>query len=163
MDVARPYKFIGSLHRIVDRRTSCPNPSGISRGGGPAAWNRRRNLGHRRKIALHVQHLSFLYIVFGPAGNRRFLGSGRPRRDLGHRFRKIVLHAQQRLRPKSKSKEGFPSDPGRKRPKTPDFPKQITVRTLPRTPGGRGDKNKIKNVLKYHWACVCPSCVHLGF
>ncbi len=28
----------------------------------------------------------------------------------------------------------------------------MTVRTLPRTPGGRGDTHKIKRVLKYSWA-----------
>ena len=27
----------------------------------------------------------------------------------------------------------------------------MTVRTLPRTPGGRGDKNKSKSVLNYSW------------
>ncbi len=42
-------------------------------------------------------------------------------------------------------------DPGRNRPKTPECLRKMTVRTLPRTPRGRGDKSKIKSVLKYSW------------
>ncbi len=36
-----------------------------------------------------------------------------------------------------------------------DFLKEITIRTLPRTPRGERDKNKLKNVLKNSWA---PNC-----
>ncbi len=48
-----------------------------------------------------------------------------------------------------KIKIRFPSDPGRHRPNALDFPRKMTVWTLPRTPRGSGDKNKIKNVFKY--------------
>ena len=33
------------------------------------------------------------------------------------------------------------------RPKPTNFLRKMTVQTLPRTPGGRGDKNKLKSVL----------------
>ncbi len=45
------------------------------------------------------------------------------------------------------------TEPGR-RLKTYGFLKKMTVRTLPRTPRGRGAKGKQKNVLKYSW----PKC-----
>ncbi len=49
---------------------------------------------------------------------------------------------------KAKVKNRFPPDASRHRPQTLDLLWKMTVRTLPRTPGGRGDKNKIKNILK---------------
>ena len=52
---------------------------------------------------------------------------------------------------KGQTKKGSPPDPGRNRPKTPDLLRKMSVRTLPGPPGGRGDKNKIKSVLKYSW------------
>ncbi len=48
----------------------------------------------------------------------------------------------------------FPPDPGRNRPKALDLLRKMSVRTLPRTPGGTGNKNKIKSVLKYSWILV---------
>ncbi len=64
-------------------------------------WNRIRSQGFRRPpwapqgrtstdkigpgfILFSSQHASFLYMVFGPTGNRRLLGSGRPRRPGKH-------------------------------------------------------------------------------
>ncbi len=40
---------------------------------------------------------------------------------------------------------------GRDRPKTTDLLRKMAVWTVPRTPRGRGDRNKIKNVLKSSW------------
>ncbi len=50
-----------------------------------------------------------------------------------------------------KIKNRFPPDPGRNRPKTPDLLRNMSVRIPPDPPGGRGDKDKIKSVLKYGW------------
>ncbi len=40
----------------------------------------------------------------------------------------------------------YPPDPGQNRPKTSDFLKDMTVRTLPQDPQGGGAQNKIKNM-----------------
>ncbi len=54
------------------------------------------------------------------------------------------------LRAKIKIKTHYSPDPGRDRPKTSHFLKDMIVRTLPRDPpGGEGTKNKIKNRLKH--------------
>ncbi len=63
---------------------------------------------------------------------------------LGTRLRPSCAQGQ-----KQKQNIGFPPDPGRNRPNTPDLLRNMTDRTLPRTLKGR---NKIKRVLKYSWA-----------
>ncbi len=40
----------------------------------------------------------------------------------------------------------YPPDPGRNRPTIIDFLRKMIIRTLPRTPRGRGDKNKLNSV-----------------
>ncbi len=50
---------------------------------------------------------------------------------------------QLRLGPKYKLNKYYTPDPGRNWPKTIDLLRNVTVRTLPRTPGGGGkDKNE---------------------
>ncbi len=54
------------------------------------------------------------------------------------------------LRANNKIKNPLPPDPGRDRPKTPVFLREMTVRTLPGTPrGAEGAKSKILNRLKH--------------
>ncbi len=58
------------------------------------------------------------------------------------------------LKVNMKMKTRLPPGSGPKSPKIIDFLSKLTVRTLPRTPRGEGDKNKLKNVLKYSWASL---------
>ncbi len=62
-------------------------------------------------------------------------------------FRDYVILAALRADMNIKSK--YPPDPGRNRPKTNDFLRNMSVRTLPPPgpPVGVGAKNKIKHVL----------------
>ncbi len=95
-------------------------------------------------------------MVFGPAWNRRFLGSGRPRRPQKP-FQKVGGEA----RPRKPSK---PAQTPRIKNPSAKFKIKITPRIRPKTlasegkrqsgpslgtPRGEGDENKSKNVLTY--------------
>jgi hypothetical protein len=56
------------------------------------------------------------------------------------------------LRPESNQQIKFlPPDPGRNRPETFDFLREVTVRTLPQTPRGRGETTTKER------GCCCDS------
>ncbi len=88
---------------------------------------------------------------FGPKARALWGGTGRVPKTLPGGSSNEPNPAA--LRAKINLKLFYTTDPGRNRPTTTDFLKNMLIRTLPRTPPrGRGDKNKIKHVLEYSWA-----------